>query len=68
MERMRAFQREVRLPRLRGEPGAAVRRTRAVAEIDRRREDGELRRVDEDGLLDFDDVLSGDFRPRWIHG
>ena len=31
-----------------------------VAEVDRRRRDGKLRRVDEEHVLDFGDVLSGD--------
>ena len=64
IERMRAFQEKYRFLVCAVNQVPPFDARRAVAEVDRRRDDGELRRVDEDGLLDLDDLLPGDLRAR----
>ena len=60
--------REVRVHRLCGEPGAAVRRHTGLAEDHRWGENGPLRGVDEVRLLDHSHVSACDLRPGGVHG
>ena len=67
LERMRRFQEKLRVPALRGEPGAAVRRDHRLAEGDRRCRDGRLHRLDAIRLLDHHHVPAGDVGAGRLH-